>query len=101
MAQKYLTMINGVPTMVTIPVPLEGIVVVGSSVPIGTAISIPTPLVHYQGNELTIFLNNQPLTMTYDWNTYGSGSNLTQVTFTQILNTGDVLRFRIERSDLE
>lgn len=99
-----LKLVNGLPFMVNDTVPYDAtLTVVGGTpgtnqiniVDAGGAITLPNSKT-YTDADLQVFLNNNRLYLTTDYNYVGSGAR-TQISLTFGLEVGDLLGFYINR----
>ncbi len=96
---KKLSLVNGLPRMVDeLDVPIyDSVSELISPITAGTNITLPASG-KYVGDELEVYLNGQRLEKVEDYNYVGVAPR-TQITMTQNLVAGDVIRFRVDRQE--
>ena len=97
---KFLTLVNGVPRMVSESSSLtiyDQTTVIGvGGLATGSPLTLPNAQT-YTGDELEVYFNGQRVEDVLDFNWVGTAPR-TQVTFTFDLVQGDAIRLRIDRA---
>lgn len=100
MMARYLQLIDGVPRMrdvvITLPAIYDESITIASLTVTGTPITLPASQT-YTNSELEVYLNGVRQEDTYDYTFIGAAPR-TQIGFTFDLVNGDVVRFRIDRT---